>query len=416
MKRNVNVILFYGIMLLAIILTIVWAISFEGHPLANIVFANEKSTFMDYYHSLFHTFESRPYDNNCIYPPFTYLIYSFFRDMIPIEIVEKGGYAIRSSQMGRMTFIFYFVSTLLIMAYQLYRRKKGAEWERLLFVGVMMFSTPFIFAFERGNIIIVSFILLLFFVFNYNHKNSIIRELSYISLAMAVGIKIYPAIFGLLLLREKKYKESFRTICYGIIVFFTPFLFFGGFEKIKIYFNNLVLTVDEFAQRGLGFKVNITNTLKAFNEYLGVNGEFIESLIKIAPLSLLIVSLIAAFLVKEKWKSVGILSATLAIIPGFSFVYTLIFLAIPLIMFLNKVKKERIDIIYTLCFAAMFAPCVFSLGQVFPMGGLVPYSYTLGTFIESIGLLIFIITLSFDGIIEFVLLNCGFTNKKTING
>ena len=42
--------------------------------------------------------------------------------------------------------------------------------------------------------------------------------------ALAAGLKLYPAIFGLLLLFDKKYKEAIRLVVYGILAVVIPFI------------------------------------------------------------------------------------------------------------------------------------------------------------------------------------------------
>ena len=82
---------------------------------------------------------------------------------------------------------------------------------------MMIVSYPVMFCLERGNILILSVVFAMFFIFFKDSDNKFIKELSYISLAMSAGIKIYPAVFGLTLIIEKKYKEALRLLFYGFI-------------------------------------------------------------------------------------------------------------------------------------------------------------------------------------------------------
>ena len=53
------------------------------------------------------------------------------------------------------------------------------------------------------------------------------REAALILIAMAAGIKLYPAIIGVIYLREKRFKEAIRLVIYGLIIFLVPFAFCG---------------------------------------------------------------------------------------------------------------------------------------------------------------------------------------------
>ena len=91
-----------------------------------------------------------------------------------------------------------------------------------------MLSSIFIYAYERGNLIQLTVVLSTIFLLCYNSKNKIIKEISFICLATAAALKIFPALFGILLLFDKKYKEAMRLIIYGINFTSLPFLFFEG--------------------------------------------------------------------------------------------------------------------------------------------------------------------------------------------
>lgn len=414
-KKYPHRVLFYTLMLLAVSFTILWCIIYEGNPFLSILFHDPSDTFMDFYNSIYHTYLAIPYERGCIYPPFAYLLYTVFQKIVPLDIVSEGQFAIKNNQMGQMTFIIYIVITIVTLAYMIYINKKGEKIEKFLLLFILLFSTPILFTLERGNIVILTLIFLMIYVFYYDSENKILREIALIALAMAVATKIYPAVFGLLLLRDKKIKEAIRCVLYGIIIFFGPFLFFGGLKNVPLMFNNIFSTASGFAINGLGYKVNIGNTIAAAAKLFGLEGQ-VDLLIQVAPYVLLLISVPAAFFIKDRWKSVGILAAILAIVPDFSYVYTLIFLIIPLVMFLNKEKKEKLDILYALCFVAMFAPFVFGLGRIFAPSGAIGYAYSLGTFMESMGLLLLIVLLDINGLMDMLKWRKKYVNSRGNSG
>lgn len=82
---------------------------------------------------------------------------------------------------------------------------------------------------------------LVFFVTKDSEKRWV-REIGYLCLAFAAALKVYPAIFGFVLIKEKKYKEAFRLAIYGIAVFIISFLLFceEGIAGIPLFLGNLL--------------------------------------------------------------------------------------------------------------------------------------------------------------------------------
>ena len=62
----------------------------------------------------------------------------------------------------------------------------------------------------------------------YQSDNKIIRYLSYISLGIATGIKIFPAIFSILIIKERKWKEFGYCFIIVVAILFLPFLLTDG--------------------------------------------------------------------------------------------------------------------------------------------------------------------------------------------
>ena len=54
------------------------------------------------------------------------------------------------------------------------------------------------------------------------------KEAALLFIAFADGLKLYPAILGVLYLAEKRYREAGRLVVYGVVLFFLPFGFLGS--------------------------------------------------------------------------------------------------------------------------------------------------------------------------------------------
>ncbi len=71
----------------------------------------------------------------------------------------------------------------------------------------------------------------------YDSEKKNIRILSYVCLALACSIKLYLAVFGILLLRQRKWRETGFAIVLSLLLFLLPFLIVGG--NPIIYIQNL---------------------------------------------------------------------------------------------------------------------------------------------------------------------------------
>ena len=67
----------------------------------------------------------------------------------------------------------------------------------------------------------------MFFVFNYNSENTVIRNLALLSLAIATGLKLYPVFFGLLLLNKKHKEDAVKAIVYDVALFYPSICRYG---------------------------------------------------------------------------------------------------------------------------------------------------------------------------------------------
>ena len=143
------------------------------------------------------------------YPPFAYFIFKLIFLITPNEPYARLAFS--------QYFIFCMAAFYLIV---LNNNLKAKSWIKTLIILAFITSGIFMSSLERGNIIYLSCLGVAFFVF-YNHSaNKYIREMSLISLCVAVNIKIAPVIFGVMLWQEKRYKDIIHCIFYFSSNFF----------------------------------------------------------------------------------------------------------------------------------------------------------------------------------------------------
>jgi hypothetical protein len=129
----------------------------------------------------------------------------------------------------------------------------------LLLALALLATAPSLYALERGNIIILTVTLCAFFLYGYDQKSGLLRELSFLALAAAAALKIYPALLGLLLIYEKRWREALRLIAYGVVFALGPFLLIqGGFKNLPLLLENVrahVAFYDVYTYPRYGFRL-----------------------------------------------------------------------------------------------------------------------------------------------------------------
>ena len=412
-KFHVNInkvnILFYIAMMLFILGCFLAGALTHGEAIRSFLFSDRQDTFMDFYNSI--QYGMKPYMYKTIYPPFINSLYGFLGQYVRIEKITEHAYEIRNTQMGLVLFGMYSSIIYLGLAFLISRIKQGNSIEKIIFMFVLLFSVPFLFAFERGNSIILALFFMLFFIFYYKSENRFLRYLSYVALGLASGIKIAPAILGLLILRERRYKETLIAFVICTLVFMLPFYLTDGniFTLIKnlsyttsLYQGYYINDIGKMLFIGHGAFVNLNSTVTFFGRLFNINLLNLSRVLTYSILSLGIL-IILVDLKLEKWKVIGILTGLLVLIPGFSGVYNLIYMVLPLMLFLDTEKNvKKNNILYLVLFIFMFLPIVNFKLPCFRQFELDIYPLKITTVIESISILLFVILLEVSSIINYL--------------
>ena len=184
---------------------------------------------MDFFHSIEYVNGRAPYALfNTLYPPLANLLFYIIFYCIPMTISSNWPLDFQQSVLMRRTsndlrvyqapmilfLIFVIVCVLMIVFLICHFLEEHEISLRKCVAFCAIFSYGILFSIERGNIIILTLPLTMFFVFYYNSDNRFVRELAYISLAVSAGLKLYPAFFGVLLIRDKQWKATISTVFY----------------------------------------------------------------------------------------------------------------------------------------------------------------------------------------------------------
>lgn len=392
--------LFYIISFASLVVCIIMGVLGNGVTVSNLLF-NKDDVFMDFFNSVVDCSGDAYGESGVIYPPLVVLFYKFCSMFFNIDSMKAS--EVRETSLGMIIFVCFTIVSYILFAKLIYKYKNGSFANKSLFAFFTLFSFPMIYLIERGNIIGLVLPLLLYFVNEYDSDVKYKRHLAYICLAISVAIKIYPVFFGLLLLKKKKnFKNILLCIFYGAVFFFVPFIFVGGFSQLGVLIHNILYTSSMFGSKGFGFKVSISNTFSLFGHVFNH-----VRLFETAGTVFLIITVLAGlFLIlfnkwNEDWKIYAVISLIIILVPGFSYIYSVAYMIIPLLFFLNKKETKWIDYIYSLLFIAQFIFLVAKTDELFPSFNSAELNCNIATVVESIALLAMLVLLYFDGIITF---------------
>lgn len=88
----------------------------------------------------------------------------------------------------------------------------------------IFFTSSFLFCLQRMNIMYLAAIFTMIFIIYYSSDVKWKRLLALLSLAIAANIKYFPAIFGMLLIKKRMWKEAVICALLGVLIFLTPML------------------------------------------------------------------------------------------------------------------------------------------------------------------------------------------------
>lgn len=301
-------------------------------------------------------------DTQGCFPPLAYVLYYFLNRL---TCTRFGGQIPNREEFETITgtylvYIYYtiFVAVLIFAGVSMLNKKKNAITGKnvLIFVCIMM-SCPFMGSgFLVGNSAMLVFGLLLIFFALRNHESAVIREIAMIILAVCAGMKIYPAVFGLLYLKEKKWKEAVRLIIYGIVLFLLPFAFFGGVHGFVMWIGHIKGTMNLM----LSYRIEyIKGVAYIVLPHLGieVGTKLFGVLCSIAPMAFVVLMIGLAAFSKNEHRTLLFLTAIMAFYPTNAYRYSLSYIAIPLVIWLqsetadNKVEEYIKAIFYGMVFA-----------------------------------------------------------------
>jgi hypothetical protein len=262
-------------------------------------------------------------------------------------------------------FLGFFTLGILLISFsqiEAFRRRSTLIDVFYLFA-LVFFSYPVLIAFDRANYEIVVFFCLYLYIALYRRYPLISAGF----LAIAVALKAFPVIMGLLLLSDKKYKEIVCAAGITVMITLMSYASFPGGMILNIdhHLRNLSLYNHIYAtgNEGLGFGHSLFGALK-FILYLiqpelithGTPKKLILGYIALTIALLIATSIYVLKIEKSFWKKFTLLVCALNLLPLVSGDYKLLHLFVPLYFFLHSQERLSTDVITAILFALLLIP------------------------------------------------------------
>lgn len=368
-KKNTHYYFFLLLMFLGLIQLYVCINVTNGDCIKEFLFENPvepfADMFMDYFNPIRSLYMENPYTKiNAIYPPINYLLLSVFYKFIPANNIIpdlKGDYfellSMRNNREAMFSYFAYCFLAILILITIINKFLKKHDIKMLfLFDVAVLFSWGFLFTFDRGNFLLFPVAFILLFFYSNESESRVKQELGLAALALAVCMKIYPVFLSLYLLTQKKYSQFIRFAIYCILIFFFPFVFFGGTESVIAIIKNIFVESGKIGELYPGGNISFQNSIYLL-ELLSGNSNWLTAFLKsYGPVIIVILGSISVFFMKEKWKITALLTCIfLQFFPN-SMVYNLLYMIVPLIIFLTEKNKSGFDYVYVILFFFCMVP------------------------------------------------------------
>ena len=305
------------------------------------------------------------------------LPYKVLARLVPWDMFDPGlggrelAFALRASVPGNvilMLHILCFILPFMFISMSFLNEKNNAV--KYMYVTIFMFSGVMLYSLERGNIVVYAF--LFTFLFVYLIERTEHKWIAYICLVLAASIKLYPAVFGLILLGKKGVKSILFAVA-GFFLLFCIAYRLGGLGNIKGYVSNIIRWTQSLTMTPLGTNFSFKNFLLVFNKLLyriliGRGGYFAvpQLVFMVSKLLLLAGGIFSYFHSDSEWKKLASLSLMCILIPDVSYLYVLLFLFIPIVSFLNDETEGILPDFYALCFGTIMPVLVIPVKVDFP--------------------------------------------------
>jgi len=304
-----------------------------------VLFRGAQDFMADFFNVQRYISENDPYFNEingqCEKPylPLCYLILKPFNNLCDYAnmSLEDCWY----SPLAEISALVFLLISLFFFFHSLSLLNSNNEW-KAYHILLLLFSSVFLFTIERGNLIILTVACINYFLAFYDSKNVWKYRLGLLCLCLAAVMKVYPVLFGIMLLKDKRYKDIAYCIVAGLILSFVPFLFFEhGLANVPQLIENIKANTLAYSHSSSEYKFGMI-----------VLGQVLPSAtlaVKIITALLSLASLVLAFFEKRRWLQVALICMVILLYPANSAFYCGLYLIPMLALFFNKQDYRGVD-------------------------------------------------------------------------
>ena len=326
----------------------------------NVFFEKTTNFLADFFNVQIYIADWDPYHNTLngigekCYLPFTYLFLELFNGFYSYSGANLNDCYMSSEAVLSAVMLMAF--SLLVFFHALCCMNSMPN--KLKYI--IFFSSVVLFSLERGNVIILCAALMCYFLAFKQSNNRWLRYFSLICLCIASVIKIYPAILGLYLLKEKRYKAIAGCMILSLFLSLFPFIFFcGQFDNIgqlikNVYTNSLSYSAFRVYPR-FGISPLVAWPLKA----LHIDDSIVDLILLIPKLLTLLLCLLSFglfYIEKENWKRLALIIFPLMYFPTNSAFYCGMYFIPVILIFINDNQGRKLDFLYMLLICLFLSP------------------------------------------------------------
>ena len=302
------------------------------------------------------------------FPPLAYLIYHIIYRMTCYGPLDGNVFEFAKLPWQTIIYIMYLVFGILLLQDAIQYSSLSRHEKKLVLLTILLSTPMFMGALERGNMILYVIPLLLYAALWKDSESKLKRECALLFIAIAAGLKIYPAILGFLYVKEKRWKEVGRLLIYGILFFFVPFLFMNGLSSIQQLADILLNMMDGDYTGRVQFFLGIIS-------FFGITGKTA----KLLNYCFILFLIACIFLSDTYYEQLFFAATFMTLVPGSAFRYTILCFLLPLVILLGSTKRkpEFIDYVRAIMYTAIFSiPTFWGIVTKFRMNyGLYTYTY-----------------------------------------
>lgn len=266
----------------------------------------------------------------------------------------------------------FFIVFILMVKHYLHGSKSKLTSYHLLAILVIVFLTyPVLFGVDRANFDLLVVPCLFLFAFTYQRQKF---KASTVFLALAIALKPYAAIFVLVYIFDRRYRDSL-LVAFNVI-FLTAFslsLFREGlFSETQKYFHVLSqMNTDLSAGNQQWYTSNLYCLLTIAMKFVGnalnidTSGTTMylpahpEARLAYAIMAIVVFIYFVIYLWKEPrtlWKAMAVLTILTILLPYNSHDYRLMYLFVPMLMYLAANERAPNDLLIIILWGLLLVP------------------------------------------------------------